>query len=268
MNRFQNIVWYLWIGFLLVGCETRTPFPGGIAISFDDRFIEEWYELRPLFANYGAKVTFYIHGDTLTEAELKMLHELQNDGHEIAFHGTIHGDASQLLKNHGIEGYLDQEIRPGLAFFRRHGFNPTSYAHPGGTRTRKTDEALLTKGFVTLRDVAKAERYYRGIKLYHIPPAFMPHIFYRFNDRKNLYALQIDRETQLSVEEMKKAIRKAGEKGSVLMLFGHQPLPDNPTTEQYGFEIAFLKEILQEAQSAGLRFYTMSELQRPNRRSL
>lgn len=247
---------------LCAACGSREAPPGrgGVAISFDDRFIEDWYRLRPVFNEFGAKVTFYINGDTLTLDEAEMLRQLERDGHEIGFHGTIHGDAKQLLELYGVEGYWSMEIEPGLSYFRRLGFNPTSYAHPGGTSAGRTDSALLANGFVTLRDVSKAERYFRGVRLYHLPPSWMPHIYYGFDNRKSLFALEIDRGTVLSVAEMRKALEKAKKEGKVLMLFGHQPLPDNPPPGLYGFDKTFLINILEESRRLGLRFYTMSEL--------
>ncbi len=233
---------------------------GGVAISFDDRFIADWHRLRPLFNAYGARITFYINGDTLSREEIEMLRDLEQDGHEIGFHGTIHGDAAQLLAHHGIDGYLSMEIWPGLGYFRRQGFNPTSYAHPGGTSTPRTDSALLANGFLTLREVSKAERYFKRVRLYHLSPSRMPRIFYDFDNRKSFFALQIDRETKLSAAEMRKALEKARAEGTVLMLFGHQPLPADPSPDLYGFEVDFLERILEESRRRGLRFYTMSEL--------
>lgn len=243
------------------GCRQKSgEHTGGVALSFDDRFIAEWYSLRPLFQKYGARVTFYVNGDTLTGEEVEMLHQLRRDGHEIGFHGTIHGNAAQLLEHHGPEGYYRVEIEPGITFFRRQGFAPTSYAHPGGTSTHRTDSVLIAAGLVKLREVSKSERYYKGIKLYHIPPSWMPHIYYNFDDRASLYALQIDRETDLSMAEMGRALAKAKSENTVLMLFGHQPLPPDPSPGLYGFDVHFLEKILAESQQLGLRFYTMSEL--------
>lgn len=250
----------LFLVIILGGCHRVQDREAGIALSFDDRFIAEWYTLRPLFLEYDARVTFYINGDTLGAEELTMLKQLRDDGHEIGFHGTIHGNAALLIENHGAEGYWNTEIRPGLEFFRRNGFHPTSYAFPGGRSTATADSVLRANGFITLRDVAKAERYFKGIRLYHIPPSWMPHIYWDFRPRTTFHALQIDRETELSVSELQKALRKAKDKGKVLLLFGHQPLPPNPAPDQYGFNIELLSAILKEAQALGLRYYTMSEL--------
>ncbi len=246
----------------MTGCANNpeTGRPGGIALSFDDRFINEWHQLRPLFRKYNARVTFYITGDTLTAAQIAQLRELASEGHEIGFHGTLHSSAPLLVDAYGVAGYLEKEIKPGLAFLHRHGFRPTSYAHPGGSRTAKSDSALLAYGFVNLRGVAKAERSLKGIRLYHIPPKFMPHIYFRFDGRKNLPALEIDTESNLSGQEIADALGKAKKEGSVLMLFGHQPLPPHPAAGLYGFRVSLLETILRETRQHGLRYYTMSEL--------
>ncbi len=264
---FRINVLTAWAALVLMSCTPEgndTP-EGGIALSFDDRFIEDWYRLRPLLQEFDARVTFYITADTLTGEELRQLRELEADGHEIGFHGTVHGNARQMVRTIGVEGYLKTEIEPGMDYLRRQGFAPASYAHPGGNNTAKSDSALLAYGFVNLRDVAKAERYYKGVRLYHVPPAYMAHIYYRFNNRRKLQALQIDRETRLKTEEMKEALEKARNDRSVLMLFGHQPLPEDPPPAAYGFDVNFLRWILEESSHLGLRYYTMSELQPPQR---
>lgn len=263
MSRSCYLLWIVLAALCCGACRQSSvqTEKAGIAISFDDRFIADWHNLRPLLNEYQARVTFYITGDTLSDIELSMLRDLASDGHEIGFHGTVHGNARELVANHGPDGYLGIEIRPGLDFLRKKGFNPTTYAHPGGTRSGRSDSVLFANGFVTLREVSKAERYLGGIRLYHIPPAWMPHIYYDFDHRGTLFALQIDRETELSEDEISAALEKAKTEGKVLMLFGHQPLPENPAPEQYGFRVDFLRYILQEAHARGLHFYTMSELQ-------
>jgi len=245
------------------GCTQRSGTEqqeGGVALSFDDRFIAEWHALRPLFREYNARVTFYITGDSLSAQEIGQLRDLANDGHEIGFHGTIHGNARQMVKELGIPGYLKTEIEPGMNYLRSLGFHPTSYAHPGGANTNRSDSALLAYGFVNLRDVAKTERYFRGVRLYHVPPVYMPQIYYTFNRRRKLRALQIDIETPLKKAEIQEALQKAKDDRSVLMLFGHQPLPETPGPGAYGFDIGFLTYILESGSGLGLRFYTMSEL--------
>ena len=71
--------------------QGKTVQQGGIAISFDDRFVKQWYQLRPLLKRYNVKCTFYItQPDSLSDEEVKMLHQLQKEGHEIGCHGAMH----------------------------------------------------------------------------------------------------------------------------------------------------------------------------------
>ncbi|WP_247237177.1 polysaccharide deacetylase family protein [Telluribacter sp. SYSU D00476] len=272
-----KVVIVILIHVLLIGCdstEDNLQHKGGVAISFDDHFIDEWYQLRPVFKQHGAKVTFFITcSDTISETKRRLLQDLQEDGHEIGFHGTIHGNATQLLSNAGVNGYISTELEPGMKYMRQAGFHPTSYAHPGGNHTQQADSVLLAQGFTILRDVAKNERSLYGIRLYHLPPRYMPHIYYTFDNDRTVDALTIDTDVHISQEEIREALIKARDTGTALMLFGHKPLNKEPGEGEYGFRVSFLKYTLAQADSLDLQFYTMSELpalsaQRPKRSSL
>ncbi len=254
---------FLGVVAILSGCgsKTRIEHPAGVAISFDDHFIEEWHQLLPLFEKHKARATFFLTcPDTFSSRETTWLRQLEAQGHEIGFHGTIHAGARQLVKSSGVSGYLNAEITPGLRFLKRAGFSPTTYAHPGGNRSRQTDSVLLAQKFILLRDVALSRRHLVGIPLYHIPPQFIPSIFYTDSDSPTVQALLMDTSAQLSRSEIRDALLVAQKTGTVLMLFGHKPLYHPPQTGEYGFEVDFLKYILQQADSLGLHFYTMSEL--------
>jgi peptidoglycan/xylan/chitin deacetylase (PgdA/CDA1 family) len=233
----------------------------GIAISFDDHFINDWYALRPLFQKYDAKVTFFVTcGDTLTADEITKLKQLQSDGHEIGFHGTVHGKSTETIAAVGPAKYAETELTPGLHYMKLAGFEPQSYAHPGGDHNDQVDSVLLASGFKILRDVAISRRKMFGVQLYALAPRLMNHIFYPFDKEKIVDALLIDTDAELTVGEMQDAIGKAKETGTALMLFGHQPLHAAPQNGAYGFNVAFLEQILKEARRQKLRFYTMAEL--------
>lgn len=253
--------------FLLSGCITSCSNHssgrfegGGIAISFDDRFIDEWYELRPLFQKYGAKVTFFITcHDSLTSDEIHKLKMLESDGHEIGFHGTIHGKSTELIKM-GEQSYEDIELKPGLESLKSAGFHPTSYAHPGGNHNDQVDEVLLKNGFTILRDVAVSRRVLYGIPLYTIAPKRMNWIYYGNQDESIVDALLIDYGSGTTAKNVYEAIQRAKNTGTVLMLFGHKPLASEPSNGEYGFSIHLLEEILQEAHRENLQFFRMNEL--------
>lgn len=269
MNRMRLLQSFLFCLFILglSGCDSPPKHSerAGIALSFDDHFLREWVELIPLFRQYNAKVTFFINcPDSLSAEDRTFLKQLQNEGHEIGYHGTIHGVSTQMIQDLGVAGYLNTEIRPGLSYLNKAGFYPTSYAHPGGNHNARVDSVLLASGFQILRDVALAERSYKGFRLYHLPPKYLPQIYYDFDRERVVDALLIDYSANLSSREMKDVLVKAKEKGTAVMLFGHEPLKTPPTATQYGFDVTFLEEILATAQELNLNFYRMSDLPKLN----
>lgn len=242
------------------GSPSGKPGAGGIAISFDDHFIKEWYELRPLFQKYNAKVTFFITcPDSLNAEEVAMLRQLEKEGHEIGFHGTVHAKSTELMAAGGPKGYIEAELEPGLRHMHAAGFKPTSYAHPGGNHNDRVDSVLLAKGFTTLRDVAISRRKFKGFQLYAWPPRWMNAIYYTFQGVQKVDALMIDYD-EVTEAEIAEAMQEAKDNGVALMVFGHEPLYSAPQNGKYGFDVSFLAAILREADQQQLKFYTMSEL--------
>lgn len=233
---------------------------GGIAISFDDHFINEWHALRPLFQQYGAKVTFFVTcSDSLTTDEVNKLKELESDGHEIGFHGTIHGKSTELIAS-GADNYVKTELEPGMKWMLKAGFRPTSYAHPGGNHNDQVDSVLLSNGFKILRDVAISRRVLFGIPIYTLAPRLMNWIFYPFDQDRIVDALLIDQDSGVTDDEISDAIQKAKQTRTALMVFGHKPLYAPPVNGEYGFYVSFLETILRESKEQNLKFYTMTEL--------
>jgi ribosomal protein L19 len=76
---------------LLFLCNNNDERYSGICLSFDDRSINEWFELRELLNGNEVRATFFItQADSLNSLEIHKLKVLQNDGHEIGFHGNMH----------------------------------------------------------------------------------------------------------------------------------------------------------------------------------
>ncbi|GAB3640271.1 polysaccharide deacetylase family protein [Spirosoma arcticum] len=251
---------------LLIACRPITPaHPPGIALSFDDRFINEWYQLRPIFQKYNARATFYItQFDSLTPVEIAQLKTLQQDGHEIGCHGAIHTNSISYVRQNSMSQYLNDEIHPALRSMKRHGFRPTSFAHPGGAHTNAIDHELL-KYFVLLRDVALIERTMWGVTLrwnIHL----MPSIYYQFDGDPTVDALLFDEGAGLGLSDLRTGMRKAKEDGTALMLFGHKPYQRAVKTGGYGFLTGRLDSILAESRRLELKTYTMSELIRLSNR--
>ena len=81
-------------------CDDYTG-PGAIVLTFDDRHIDEWYKADSIFSIYNWKATFCVSAyGTLTENQKLKLLSLQNNGNEIALHGTHHYNALEYLSNY------------------------------------------------------------------------------------------------------------------------------------------------------------------------
>ena len=113
----------------------------GIALAFDDHFIDTWIDLRPLLLTYGARVTFFV--SRYRELDADALHELAADGHDIAAHSVLHLSAPLYVEQHGLAAYMVDEVLPSIDRLRAEGFEVTSFAYPFGARTSELDEAIL-----------------------------------------------------------------------------------------------------------------------------
>ena len=103
----------------------------GIALTFDDNYIDNWYNYLPLLDSFGAKVTFYISRyHRLTPAQKNKLSIIQSKGHEIAFHTTHHLHMCQYLQFMTMDDLEQHEIYEDLNRMRNDGFYPKTFAYP------------------------------------------------------------------------------------------------------------------------------------------
>jgi peptidoglycan/xylan/chitin deacetylase (PgdA/CDA1 family) len=223
----------------------------GICISFDDRSINEWFELRDLFNDYNAKVTFFItQFDSLSDVEISKLRILEKDGHEIAFHGTIHVVSEYYIKERSYRAYFNNEINHGLEAMNLAGFSCSSFAYPYGSKYWFTDHLLL-RNFNILRSVSVINKENDITKI--------DDIFFSFNGDKTVSALGIDSNSGLTFELFNKALKRVVKNNEVLLLSGHAP-SHKKKAEGFTFDVEFLKRILNHSVQEGLKFYTIREL--------
>ena len=253
----------LYLIFLLLfsACESKKIIhKAGVALSFDDRFVKEWIQLRPLLKKYNVKATFYItQPDSLSDEEVNLLHELQKDGHEIGCHGAMHVRSIPYIWEYSLNEYMEKEIFHALKTMRKQGFSPRTFAHPGGSQMCYSDYELL-KYFSLLRDVSLKNKNLWGYE-YTREVEDMDEIYYQHDNTQKVNALLMDVSTNLSMVDVKKGLKRASEEGSVMMIFGHKPLNGNTQkVNEYGFDINFLEQILVESAKLRLKYYRMDEL--------
>lgn len=116
----------------------------GLALSFDDTDIDDWLSARDLFAEYGARVTFFVtRVGNLSQLRIDDLHTLAGDGHAIESHSANHLDATEYVAEHGLDAWEREELVAGLEQLRDAGFEPTAFAYPFGYRSDRIDRVAL-----------------------------------------------------------------------------------------------------------------------------
>jgi peptidoglycan/xylan/chitin deacetylase (PgdA/CDA1 family) len=118
----------------------------GVCLTYDDWFADEWFSARDVFRAHGALATFFVaKAGTLSSAEIEKLLLLQEDGHEIGFHGTNHSKAASYLLTGPMDQYIADEIDTGLTLMRDYGFSVRSFAYPHHEYVTAMDPLLLER---------------------------------------------------------------------------------------------------------------------------
>jgi peptidoglycan/xylan/chitin deacetylase (PgdA/CDA1 family) len=126
----------------------------GLALSFDDTSVTSWLAARPLFDEYGARVTFFVSRyASLTDAERAGLQVLAGDGHDIEPHSVRHLRAPEYVEDHGLAAYLRDDVDPSIDVMRGDGYEVHAFAYPFGAHTGEIDAAIARRVPV-LRSVA------------------------------------------------------------------------------------------------------------------
>jgi hypothetical protein len=119
---------------------------GAMYLTFDDRTVMQWHAQADLFAQHGARVTFFVsHPDLLSADEAALLVDLAARGHAVGAHGLRHLDAPAYLEEHSEAEYLATEIDPCCDALSALGTPVRHFAYPYGRRTERTDEFLLKR---------------------------------------------------------------------------------------------------------------------------
>ncbi len=116
-----------------------------ILLTFDDCRIAEWAAAIPLFKQIRLRATFYVSNqETITAAGWAQLHELEDAGHSIQFHGFRHVYVTRVAtRPEDWEGYIKNEIVLGMGAMYAHGFNPVHFAYPYGHYSEESHRRLL-----------------------------------------------------------------------------------------------------------------------------
>lgn len=132
------------------------PHRAGVAVTFDDMEIDDWYGMRDLFAQYDARATFFVaRYPEWTDDGRQKLKVLFDEGHSIEAHGLHHVNVCAYTAEHGLAAYITDEVLPSIDVLRADGFAPVSFAFPGGIMGNEIVDDLapmipITRGITQL----------------------------------------------------------------------------------------------------------------------
>lgn len=210
-------------------------------LSFDDAYLEDWHQARPLLSKHGVKATFFITTPhELTPEDSAMLAALAAEGHEISSHAFSHQNARQFVEKKGLEAYLEAEILPSIQALNRLGHHPVTFAYPYGARTRPIDFELKKYFYLLRGDSWKVLG--KGINE-------LDRIFYTYNGDKVVNGLGIDNGSNIAVQELEAGFARARERQEAIILYAHAI---NQTGDKYSITPARLDSVLTAAKAHGL----------------
>lgn len=217
----------------------------GIAITFDDNYVNNWYKYLPALDSLGIKATFYISGyHKLNTEQILKLKTIESHGHEIAYHTLNHYNLFDYVYkyHHSIAEMIQQEIVPGLMKMNQDGFSPKTFAYPFGRHCDAIDKALLRH--------FKSVRALNGSTNYALSQAAT-------DENDVLYGLGLDESSRNSDALISKMLTNAKEKNTCVVLVGHRINAENTNLM---VTLSRLQSIAAQAHQLGLKFYTISEI--------
>jgi peptidoglycan/xylan/chitin deacetylase (PgdA/CDA1 family) len=228
--------------------EIKPQIIPGVILSFDDAYVNEWFDTNKELKQYGWKGTFCVCKiNRLRHYQIKKLLELQKEGHEIAGHGLNHINAADFLRVHTINEYLRQEIYPMQELMHFYGLKVTSFAYPYGGRIPKIDAALLDK-FKIVRGRAFCEEVAVKQGCY-------------FNKSRLVYSFSIDdTHNHFNIPHLLRLLDYAKKNHKILILNSHKTVKN--VTADYQTREATLELICQYIKRNHMRFYTLSDLEK------
>jgi peptidoglycan-N-acetylglucosamine deacetylase len=137
----------------------------GIALTFDDDRVDNWYSYLNLLDSLQLKATFYISGyHKLSIVQKQKLRQIQSRGHEIAFHTRNHHNMNEYTKKYKKtqQQMIQEEIVKGLEEMNKDGFYPKTFAFPFGAHNPVIDD-LLRKYFKSIRALNGSKDYSKSL---------------------------------------------------------------------------------------------------------
>ncbi len=233
-----------WIG----GCSKKDApvgeFPESfIALSFDDTYIDNWYNSLPLLDSLNIRATFYISAyHTLSPAQKDKLRIIESHQNEIAYHTTNHANLELLYNKKGMKYLIDTEITPDLEQMRRDGFRPANFAFPFGRHDDNLDRQLLN--------------YFQSVRAVCNPKTYNKSLVKRSSESHVLYAPGIDSREKITDDDIENLVALAKSNRDCVMFYAHSI--DNPNS-RFHVTTEILQYLASLRQKYDLRFQTVKD---------
>lgn len=216
----------------------------GIALTFDDDRVDNWFEYLPYLDSAGVKATFYVcKYNRFSAAQKNKLSIIQSHGHEIAFHSVNHYNMLDYVYRykHTIDEMMLNEIECGLKMMNRDGFYPTTFAYPYGAHNGLYDKILM--------------RYFKSVRALNGSNDFSKSL--APTEKNNLlFGLGIDKSSKRSDETVLQLIQAAADNHNCAILVAH----DINTSLKLSVTSGRLKKIINQVKRLHMKFYTVSEI--------
>ncbi len=243
LASFALLVTIATIGFSCKKYVRNGNLQGGIVLTFDDNYIDDWYKYLPILDSFGAKATFYVsHYPMLTPQQKTRLKIIQQHGHEIGFHTTRHANLVNMLKNKTLQEVMHKEVREGLDSMRKDGIFPKNFAYPFGQHNEVLDGAMLSL--------------FRSIRLLNGTNDYSKSVC-RDKGKTCFRSLNID-EAGLSKDNITRMLESAKDHSNAVVFLAHK-INSSPNLCISENRLIY---ILSRAKQLGLRFYKVEELSR------
>jgi len=234
--------------FLSAGCSKyeRKGYmtDAGIALTFDDDRIDNWYRYLPFLDSNGIRATFYIcKYHSLTADQKNKLRIIKNHGHEIGFHTTSHYNMVEYVVkyHHTLKELIDNEIEDDLKKMNRDGFYPVTFAYPFGARTGEYDH-LLQRYFKSVRALNGSKDYSKSLA--------------PVDKNDLLYGFGLDKSSKHTDECLDNLLHSAKNNNCCAILVAH----DIDKESKLSVTLDRLRAIVKTVKDLNLKYYTVSEI--------
>ena len=241
------------LSIVLFSCSENDDIPNqqsnlqsGVVISFDDDYVDEWFEVNNVLEPYDWKATFFVTKfNQLSTAKIQKLKDLKIDGHEIGGHGLNHLNAPNFISANGTAEYLNQEIIPMETLMNNNDLSTTSFAYPYSARNTTTDNLLLNRFEIV-----------RGTTYGNANPASQ-NCYY--NNNNLVFGLGIDKNySHFSISYFLSLLEYAKNNNKIVIFYAHKPVPT--FQNNYETEYQTLIQICNYVKNNNMKFYKISEL--------